>query len=75
MGLGLAVAAPHTPTDESAKLAYFARRQPDPEAFRLTVNAPNATKGKGRNRLTKVDEIVVAAALAPPEAVCWTGHR
>src|SRR6266568_4401351 len=60
--LGLAVAAPHTPTDELAKLAYFARRQPDPEAFRMAVNAAKATTCKVRNRLTKVDETVAAAA-------------
>src|SRR6266568_1133572 len=60
--LGLAVAAPHTPTDELAKLAYFARRQPDPEAFRMAVTAPKATTGKVRNRLTKVEETVAVAA-------------
>jgi Mrp family chromosome partitioning ATPase len=60
--LGLAVAAPHTPTDELAKLAYFARRQPDSEAFRLAVNASKATTGKVRNRLAKVDDTVAAAA-------------
>lgn len=60
--LGLAVEAPHTPTDEIAKLAYFARRRPDPDLFRAAVNAPRATTSKVRARLDNIDEIVAAAA-------------
>jgi hypothetical protein len=41
--LGLAVEAPHTPAGEIAKLAYFARRQPDSRLFRAAVRAPRAT--------------------------------
>lgn len=60
--LGLAVEAPHTPTDEIAKLAYFARRQPDSALFRAAVSTPRATTGKVRARLGNIDEIVAAAA-------------
>jgi len=60
--LGLAVEAPHTPADEIAKLAYFARRQPDSGLFRAAVNAPRATTSKVRTRLGNIDEIVSAAA-------------
>jgi len=60
--LGLAVEAPHTPADEIAKLAYFARRQPDSGLFRAAVSAPRATTGKVRARLGNIDEIVAAAA-------------
>jgi hypothetical protein len=41
--LGLAVEAPHTPDDETSKLAYFARRQPDSRLFRAAVSARAAT--------------------------------
>ena len=44
--LGLAVKAPHTPADETAKLAYFARRQPDSRLFRAAVSAPRY-RGQG----------------------------
>jgi hypothetical protein len=60
--LGLAVEAPHTPADEIAKLAYFARRQPDSRLFRAAVSAPRATTSKVRTRLGNIDEIVAAAA-------------
>ncbi|MGO9160854.1 MAG: hypothetical protein ACLP7J_09110 [Streptosporangiaceae bacterium] len=60
--LGLAVEGPHTPADEMAKLAYFARRQPDSRLFRAAVNAPRATTSKVRARLGNIDEIVAAAA-------------
>lgn len=60
--LGLAVEAPHTPAEEIAKLAYFARRQPGSELFRAAVSAPRATTGKVRARLGNIDEIVAVAA-------------
>jgi hypothetical protein len=59
---GLAVEAPHTPTDEMAKLAFFARRHASAAAFRAAVNPPRATTGKVRQRLTKIGEVVAAAA-------------
>jgi hypothetical protein len=59
--LGLAVEVPHTPADEIAKLAYFARRQPDSALFRAAVNAPRATTSKVRARLGNIDDIVGAA--------------
>ena len=54
--LGLAVEAPHTPTDEIANLAHFARRQPDAGLFRAAVNAPRATTSKVRARLGNIEE-------------------
>jgi len=46
--LGLAVEAPHTPAGEIAKLAYFARRQPDSRLFRAAVRAPASYAANGR---------------------------
>jgi hypothetical protein len=66
--LGLAVEAPHTPTDEMKTLAYFARRQPKVGLFRAAVQAPRATTGQVRARLGKVDEVVTAAVKEANEA-------
>ncbi len=59
--LGLAIEAPHTPTDEIKTLTYFARRQPDAGRFRAAVHAPRATTGRVRARLGNVDEVVATA--------------
>jgi hypothetical protein len=62
--LGLAVEAPHMPDDETSKLAYFARRQPDSRLFRAAVSAPRC-HGKVRTQLGNIDEIVAAAHAVP----------
>jgi hypothetical protein len=59
--LGLAVVAPHTPTDEIKVLADFARLQPEAGLFRAAVHAPSATTGRVRTRLANFDEVVAAA--------------
>ena len=59
--LGLAVEAPHTPTDEIKTLAHFARRQPEAGLFRAAAQAPRATTSRVRARLGNVDEVVAAA--------------
>ena len=66
--LGLAVEAPHTPTDEVAPLAYFARRQPDAGLFRAAVRAPRATTRRVRDRLGNLDDVVAAAVEQAKEA-------
>ena len=59
--LGLAVEAPHTPTDEIKALARFARDQPEAGLFRAAVHAPRATTARVRARLGNVDDVVAAA--------------
>ena len=66
--LGLAVEAPHTPTDEVAALACFARRQPDAGLFRAAVRAPRATTGTVRARLGNIDDVVAAAVEEAKDA-------
>ena len=66
--LGLAVEAPHTPTDEIKTLAYFARRQPEAGLFRAAVQAPRATTSRVRARLGNVDDVVAAAVKEAKEA-------
>jgi hypothetical protein len=44
--LGLAVEAPHTPADETAKLAYFVRRQPDSRLFQAAVSGPTLPRAR-----------------------------
>jgi hypothetical protein len=73
--LGLAVEAPHTPTNELAKLAVFARQHPSSDAFRAAVNAARATTGKVRQRLTNVDEVVTASIAAAGIAVADDAAR
>ena len=65
--LGLAVEAPHTPTDEIKALAYFASRQPDASRFRAAVHAPRATTRKVRDRLSNVDDVVASAVRKAAE--------
>lgn len=72
--LGLAVEAPHTPADEMATLAYFARRQPEAGLFRAAVQAPRATTAKVRARLGNVDDVVAAAVkMAEKGGIALTG--
>jgi hypothetical protein len=66
--LGLAVEAPHTPTDEIKALACFARDQPEAGLFRAAVHAPRATKARVRSRLGNVDDVVAAAVKQAKEA-------
>ncbi|NRQ32104.1 hypothetical protein HII36_09670 [Nonomuraea sp. NN258] len=60
--LALAVAGPHTASQEVKKLAEFARGQPDDQAFRAAVDVPRAVSGNVRRRLELMDAVVVAAA-------------
>jgi hypothetical protein len=66
--LGLAVGAPHTPTDEIRILTRFARLQPEAGLFRAAVHAPRATTSQVRARLGNIDEVVAAAVEEAKEA-------
>ncbi|MFF5171890.1 hypothetical protein ACFY3U_04565 [Micromonospora sp. NPDC000089] len=70
--LGLAVAGPHTASQEVALLTQFARTHRSNKAFRSAVSAPRATNHKVRSRLRLIDEALPRAAgiagisLRPP---------
>jgi hypothetical protein len=74
--LALAVAAPHAGSAEVATLAWHARKHRSHTEFRAALSAPQATRGKLRERLRTFDAAVDAAGRqvgldADPEVLTW----
>jgi hypothetical protein len=60
--MGLAVAGPHTGSQQVRELARLARRQRSDVEFRAAVAASGATTGRVRQRLRYLDTVVAVAA-------------
>ena len=65
--LGLAVEAPHTPTDEISDPRVLRPPSAGGGLFRAAVHAPRATTSQVRARLGNVDEVVAAAVKEAKE--------